>query len=96
MTASGHEVLLFHLLDPAELNFRFDKAVLFHDLESDRDLYIDPAAARKEYLKKLTAHNARAQFTCQKLGIGYHRLATDRPLELALFDFLRERSKRGR
>ncbi len=96
LTASGHEVLLFHLLDPAELNFRFDKAVLFHDLESDRDLYIDPAAARKEYLKKLTAHNARAQFTCQKLGIGYHRLATDRPLELALFDFLRERSKRGR
>lgn len=96
LTASGHEVLLFHLLDPAELNFRFDKAVLFHDLESSRDLYIDPAAARKEYLKKLTAHNARAQFTCQKLGIGYRRLATDRPLELALFDFLRERSKRGR
>jgi len=94
--ACGHEVLLFQVLDPAELTFNFEKAVLFHDLESARDLYIDPVAARKDYLKKIETHNAAARATCQKLGIGCHQLVTDQPLEVALFDFLRARMQRGR
>ncbi len=96
LTACGHEVIIFQVLDPAELAFHFDAAAMFQDVESGRTLFIDPAAARKEYLRKLTAHCARLHSTCQRLGITYHRLATDRPLELALFDFLRERMKHGR
>jgi len=95
LTACGHEVAIFQVLDPAEATFNFNKAALFHDLESGRDLYIDPAMARREYLKKLGAHNAAAQATCQKLGISYYRFATDRPLELALHDFMRGRAGRG-
>jgi len=94
--ACGHEVLLFHLLDPSELTFGFDKAALYYDVESGRDLYIDPLAARKEYQKKFQAHCAAIQAICQKLGMGYHRFATDRPLELALFDFLRLRTEGGK
>jgi uncharacterized protein (DUF58 family) len=96
LTACGHEVVLFQPLDPAELNFTFQKAALFHDIESGRDLYIEPAMARTEYLRKLNAHNAAARAICQKLGIGYYSLGTDRPLELALFDFLRARMQRGK
>ena len=96
LTASGHEVLLFHVLDPAELGFDLSRASLYFDLESQRDLYIEPDAIRKEYLRKLQAHNARAESICQKLGAGYYRFATDRPLELALFDFLRSHTQRGR
>ena len=96
LCACGHEVLLFHLLDPAELTFGFDKAALFYDIESGRDLYIDPAMARQEYLRKLESHCAAVRAACDKLGIGYRRFATDRPLELALFDFLRARTKRGK
>ena len=92
--ACGHEVVLFQVLDPAELEFNFKQASLFQDVESERDLYIDPGAARREYLKKLTAHNAAAESICQKLGIAFHRLATNQPLEMALFDFLRERMSR--
>ena len=97
LTASGHEVLLFHLLDPAEVNLRFDRAALFLDSESNRELYIDPVAARSEYQRKLDAHTTAARGICDKLGISYHRMTTDRPLELALFDFLRSRmQRRGR
>jgi uncharacterized protein (DUF58 family) len=96
LTACGHEVMLFHMLDPAEFTFSFDKAVMFHDVESGRDLFIDPATARKHYLKKLNAHIEAVRAVCQKLGIGYRHFATDRPLELALFDFLRERTHRRR
>ena len=95
LTACGHEVALFQVLDPAELTFHFDKAALFHDLESGRDVYLDPAVARREYLKKLEAHNAAAFAVCQKLGVSYYRFATDQPLELALHDFLRGRLGRG-
>jgi uncharacterized protein (DUF58 family) len=96
LVACGHEVLLFHLLDPTERDFNFDKASLFLDVESERDLYIDPAAARKEYLGKLEAHTRAARQCCDHLGIGYHSLATDAPLELALFDFLRSRMQRAK
>jgi uncharacterized protein (DUF58 family) len=96
LTACGHEVMLFHILDPAELRFDFDQPVLFHDVESGRELLLDPAAARAGYLHRLTTHNNAVEMACRKLGAGYRRLATDEPLELALFDFLRERAQRGR
>jgi len=96
LNACGHEVVIFHVLDPAEMDFNFEKAALFLDVESGRELYIDPIAARKEYLRKITAHNAGIESVCRKLGAAYHRLTTDRPLELALFDFLRGRMQRGK
>ncbi len=96
MNACGHEIVVFHVLDPAEIKFEFDKASLFLDVESGKELYIDPVMARKEYLRKFTAHNAGIESVCRKLGAAYHRLPTDRPLELALFDFLRSRMQRGK
>jgi uncharacterized protein (DUF58 family) len=96
LSACGHEVVLFHVLDPAELNFSYDQAVMFQDVESGRELFIDPASARDDYLKKIRAHNDGIESVCRGLGIACRRLATNRPLELALFDFLRERAQRGK
>jgi uncharacterized protein (DUF58 family) len=94
--ACQHEILVFMLLDPAELRFDFDRAGLYQDLETRRDLYLDPVLARKGYLKKMEIHLASVQRICQSLGIGFQRMTTDRPLELALFDFLRSRMQRGK
>lgn len=96
LTASGHETAIFQVLDPAETALRFDSPTVFRDIESDRELYIDPAAARADYQEKLEAHCAAVRAICEKLGISYHRLSTDQPLELALFEFLQERLRRGR
>jgi uncharacterized protein (DUF58 family) len=96
LTASGHEVMLFHVLDPAETKFDFNQASLFRDVESGRELYIDPVLARKEYLKRFTQHVAGIESACRKLAVTYHRLTTDQPLELSLFDFLRSRLQRGK
>ena len=94
ITAGGHEVVLFQVLDPAEMAFEFGPPMMFQDLESGRTLFIDPATARKEYLRKLEEHCAALRATCQRLGVACLRLATDHPLELALFDFMRERMQR--
>jgi uncharacterized protein (DUF58 family) len=96
LAACGHDVVVFQLLDPAELSFNYDSSAMFEDMESGRTLFIDPGSARKDYERKLEAHCARLRAVCQRLGMTYHRLNTQRPLELALFDFLRERMQRRR
>lgn len=94
LAASGHEVMLFQVLDPAELNFSFDRAMMFRDVETGRDLFIDPTTVRRDYLERFQAHNTAVRETCQRLGVGYRSFSTDRALELAMFDFLRERHQR--
>jgi uncharacterized protein (DUF58 family) len=94
--ACGHEVSVFQVLDPAELNLGLDQPAMFEDLESARTLYLDPATARAPYVKKLEEHCSALRAMCRKLGINYQLLATDQPLEVALFGFLQDRMKRGR
>jgi len=96
LTAAGHELIVFQVLDPKELTFDFHTPSLFHDVESGRDYYIDPDVARAEYQSRLTLHATAIEKICGKLGFAFHRLTTDRALSLALADFLRSRARRGR
>src|SRR4030095_12388227 len=96
LTACGHEVDVFQLADPAELNLGIESQSLFEYVESNRTIYIDPPVARTEYMKKFTAHRAALTAICRKLGVSYHELSTAQPLELALFEFLQQRMRRGR
>lgn len=96
LTASGHEVILFQVLDPAERTFQFRNASLFQDLETQREIYIDPDAARAAYQQKLEAHNGAVRQVCERHGIQYNLLPSDQPMEFALFDFLRSRMQRNR
>jgi uncharacterized protein (DUF58 family) len=91
LRSQGHEVVLLRVLDPVEINFRFDKPAMFIDLESGRDLYVDPSAVREQYLRKFAEHGAAIEQACRELAIDYQPISTERPLELALFDFLKAR-----
>ena len=96
LTASGHETVLFQVLDPAELTLDFATPSVFEDAESGRTLYVDPAAARAGYLARFQAHQEALAALCRKLGAAFHVLSTARPLEQALTDFFQDRLKRGR
>lgn len=96
LTACGHEVTVFHVVDPTELNLGLNAPALFEDVESARKIYIDPEVARASYMKKFQAHVAALQAICQKLGVSYHQLTTAQPMELALFEFLQQRMRRGK
>ena len=89
-------MVVFRVLDPAELTFDFARPAMFQDLESGRQLYVDPEAVRGDYLRRFQEHAAATTEMCNALGIDFTQLSTERPLELALFDFLRARSRRGR
>ncbi|MEA3213117.1 MAG: hypothetical protein QOE70_6174 [Chthoniobacter sp.] len=96
LTAARHDVVVFQVLDPAELTFDFSTASRFLDLETGRDLFLDPTLARAEYGRRLAAHLATVKAMCQRLGISHVQLSTAQPLELALFDFLKSRVHRGK
>jgi uncharacterized protein (DUF58 family) len=96
LRSRGHEVVVLRVVDPAEESFAFADASVFEDLESGRELYVDPAAAREQYLRRYRAHVAEIERICATLGIDLHRFATDRPLEVALLDLVSSRLRRGR
>ena len=96
LRAWGHELALFQTLDRAELDLNFDKATLFHDVESGRELYIDPSIAKRNYLDRLSAHNENLQRICRNEGVAFHRTPTDRPMERALMEFLLDRRRLGK
>lgn len=91
LTVRGQEVIVFHVLDPEEVDFQFARPELFIDLETNRRLYVDPAAIRREYLKRFGEHLASIEKICSRLGLTYHRMRTDAPLETALPEVVRVR-----
>jgi uncharacterized protein (DUF58 family) len=96
LTAARHEVVVFQVLDPAELSFDFTAASRFLDVETGRDLFLEPMLARRDYQRRLDEHLAAVRAICQRLGISHVQLSTAQPLELALFDFLKTRADRGK
>src|SRR5665213_480183 len=96
LTAAGHEVVIFQILDPNELAFDFNRAMLFQDVESEKDIYLDPETVRAEYQRKLHAHGLGVETICRKLGFAFHRVVTNEPMDIALFNFLQSRNRRGK
>ena len=94
LAACGHEIVVFHILDPAELSFEFKASAMFEDAETGQSLLIDPAVARAEYQGRLEEHCGALRKILQRLGGSYTRMDTREPLELALFNFLRTRVQR--
>src|SRR5581483_11939960 len=58
LRSRGHDVVVLRVLDPAEAQFTFESPAMFHDVESGRELYIDPTAAKAEYLRRFESHAA--------------------------------------
>lgn len=96
LRAWGHEIGCFQTLDAAEISLDFEKASLFRDVESGRELYIDPKVARRQYLERLGAHNETLAKICRNLGVALHVVPTDRPLEKSVMEFLLDRRRLGK
>jgi uncharacterized protein (DUF58 family) len=96
LRSRGHDVIVLRILDPAETAFTFTTPAMFLDVETGREVYIDPAEAKGEYLRRFGAHAAEIERACIDLGIEYQLVTIDKPLELVLFDLLKARMRRGR
>lgn len=90
----GCDVLVFHVLDNAELTFPFDRPVRFKDLEDASELLTHPARVRDAYLAAVTEFIATYRRELGAAGIDYQVLDTSQPLDQALLTYLATRGKR--
>ena len=89
----GSDVIVFHLLDPAELTFPFDRATRFQDLETDDEVLAVPSTVREFYLKEMQDLIAYYERELRLAGMDYCLVDTSKPLDLALLSYLGKRSR---
>jgi uncharacterized protein (DUF58 family) len=89
-----HEVIVFHVLDPAELSFPFQEATLFRGLEEAPELLTDPRSLRAEYLGQLSRFVQELRTGCREQNIDFVSLRTDADLGVALSGDLAHRLAR--
>lgn len=90
-----HEVVVFHVLDPFELEFPFEKLTQFVDMETDEKIQIDPRALRQEYLENFNAFLNSYKKAFSENDIDYQVLSTQTPFDQALASYLTKRARLG-
>ncbi|REK09492.1 MAG: DUF58 domain-containing protein [Planctomycetota bacterium] len=86
-----YDVVVFHVLDPAELDFPFRQTTLFRGMEEMPDVLTDPRSLRKAYLDEFGRFQQAVRKGCRSQRIDYVLLRTDHSLEIALSSYLASR-----
>ena len=92
--ARGNDAILFHILDPFELELPLAKISTLEDMESQEQLSYVPEHSREVYLKLLQDHIKKLKRECRNIYIDYELLSTKRPLDEALYRYLVLRERR--
>ncbi|MDZ7815143.1 MAG: DUF58 domain-containing protein [Planctomycetota bacterium] len=91
---SGHDVILFHILDSAEREFPFDDPVEMEDPETGEKTAVSPDVARKGYLEAIEKFTESVETECSRQRADYVPIDTSTPFNIALTSFLVRRSRR--
>ena len=92
----GHDMIVFHVLDPAELDFGYDQASAFEDLESGEQIPVVPQAFAEQYRALIREHSEALRTKLSELRVDYALLNTSTPLDHALFTYLSVREQLSR
>lgn len=88
-----HEVILFHVLDKAELEFPFKDLTAFHDMETDQRIQVDPAYVRETYRAEIEAFVEQYRRGCAEAGVDYVFTDTSTPYDFMLSRYLAKRNQ---
>ncbi|HET8733110.1 MAG TPA: DUF58 domain-containing protein [Anaeromyxobacteraceae bacterium] len=88
-----HEVTLFHVLDPAELEFPYQDPTLFLSTEDERQVEANGRELRQGYLEVLGEWLAGVKREAAEQDLDYALCRTDRPLDEVLLPFLARRER---
>jgi len=91
LRARGHDVILFHVLDPAERDLPGEGAATFEDAETGERLPLRPEVLRERYLTEMNGHRAELSRRLGADGADYVPLTTNQPLDHALYAYLERR-----
>ena len=89
----GNDLLVFHVLDPAEIDFGYSDASSFEDLESGEQIPVVPDSFAAEYRKLIRSHIDALTTKFSEHRIDYTMLNTGEPLDRSLFSYLSSRER---
>lgn len=91
-----HDVIVFHVQDATELEFTFDSAARFRDMETGEEMEIDPRSLRDAYLEQMRDLCGYYQKSLAEMGIDYQLINTKQSYDHALTAYLNRRSRTRR
>ena len=80
----GHQVIVYHVMDPGERELGGPPEVRFRDLESSASVVVRPRELARAYGETVRREIAAWRTTCRRHGIAYHHVTTDLPFGMAL------------
>jgi len=89
-----HDVIILHILDPAEIDFPFQHVTMFKGLEALGEVITEPRSLRAAYQNEVRSFLKRVRTGCRAQQIDYLTVRTDEPLDTVLTAFLSARKKR--
>jgi uncharacterized protein (DUF58 family) len=92
----GNDLIIFHVLDPAEIDFNFTEASSFQDLETGEQIPVVPTALAEQYRSLVQEHIAALSSRFSQNRVDYALINTATPLDYALFKYLSARQRLSR
>ncbi len=89
----GHEIVVFHVLDPLEMSLDFDGEVTFRDRETGEKLRAQPWFLQQEYRRSIREWTSGLEQRCKEDSIDYNLLTTGTPYDQALVSYLNKRRR---
>jgi uncharacterized protein (DUF58 family) len=89
----GNDLVVFHVLDPAEITFPYAEPSRFEDVESGEEVPVVPEVFAEQYRTMMREHIAAISARCSEARIDYLQLTTSQPLDEALFYYLGNRER---
>jgi uncharacterized protein (DUF58 family) len=89
----GNDLVVFHVLDPAEIDFPYNDASRFQDLESGEEVPVIPEVFAAQYRKMMQEHIHALMTKFSEVRVDYVQLNTSKPLDEALFSYLGNRER---
>ena len=88
-----NEVIVFHILDPMEINFGFQNDSVFVDLETNEKISTQPYQLRKAYQEAMKEFTDKIKYECLKSNFDYNLIQTSEAFDKALFKFIQKRKR---
>jgi uncharacterized protein (DUF58 family) len=89
----NHEVIVFQVLDDAELTFPFDRLTRFKDMEGAGKVVVNPKSLRSRYLARLGEFLDKLKTDCFERKISYNLVNTTQPYDVFLAEYLEKRAR---
>jgi len=88
-----HEVLVFQILDPREIDFKFGKNAIFKDMESGEEITTQPYQLQKAYAQTMQEFIYEIKKSCRNANIDYNLITTAEPFDKAMKEFIAKRNQ---